>query len=375
MSECIKYVGLDVHAETIAVAISERRGEVRSLGTIPNRPEAVRKLVKKLGDKKTLRVCYEAGPTGYPLYWQLTQMGVRCEVVAPSMIPRKPGDRVKTDRRDAEKLARSHRSGDLTMVWVPDAAHEALRDLVRARAAAQSDTKRAKQRLLKYLLRHGHRHPEGSRAWTHPWWSWVQKLRFDFAAQNATLEDAIAEVLRQQQRVERLEQAIDVAIVDAPAHMKAIIEALQAMRGIAKITAVTIATEVGSCERFARARDMMGYSGLVPSERSSGARQRKGAITKTGNAHLRRVLVEAAHHYRHRPWLNKRLKQVHKNQPPEVVEMAWKAQGSLNRRYWVLTTRQKPAGKVVTAMARELVGFIWAIARHAEQHHDAAAAA
>ena len=178
-------MGLDVHAATIAVAvaISERRGQARSVGVIENSPVAVKKLLKKLGDRKTLRVCYEAGPTGYGLYWQLTKLGIECDVVAPSMIPKKSGDRVKTDRRDAEKLARSHRAGELTAVWVPDLAHEALRDLVRHREAARSDTSRAKQRLLKFLLRHGKRCE--SRAWTHPWWRWVQKERFDFVAQEA----------------------------------------------------------------------------------------------------------------------------------------------------------------------------------------------
>ena len=293
-------------------------------------------------------------------------MGVACEVVAPSMIPRKPGERIKTDRRDAEKLARCHRSGDLTRVWVPDAAHEALRDLVRAREAAKSDSTRAKHRLLKYLLRHGARHPAGSRTWTHPWWAWVQSYRFEFEAQNATLEDAVAEVLRQEQRVARIDKAIDAAAEDAPPHMRAVIEALQALRGVAKLTAVTIATEVGSFKRFEKARQMMGYTGLIPSEHSSGTRQRKRGITRTGNGHLRRVLVEAAWHYRHRPWLNNRLKQVHKDLPPEVVEMAWKAQGRLNRRYWKLASQQKPTGKVVAAMARELAGFIWAIGKHTE---------
>lgn len=370
MSKCRRYVGLDVHAETIAVAISERRGEARSLGIIPNRPEAVRKLLKKLGDKKTLSVCYEAGPTGYGLYWQLTKLGVECEVIAPSMIPKKSGDRVKTDRRDAEKLAKSHRAGELTPVWVPDKAHEALRDLVRHREAAKSDASSAKQRLLKFLLRHGQRHPGGSRSWTHPWWRWVQKLRFEYGAQNTTLEDLVAEVLRQEQRVERLEKAIDEAIVEAPLHMRAVIEALQSMRGIAKVTAVTFATEVGTFKRFPDPRSLMGYSGTVPSERSSGPRQRKGGITRTGNAHLRRVLTEAAHHYRHRPWLNNRLKKMHEKLPPEVVEIAWKAQVRLNRRHWALTSRGKPAGKAITAVGRELLGFIWAVGLYAEEHAE-----
>ena len=202
MKKSTRYVGLDVHAQTVAVAVVEGRKAVRSLGIIPNRPEAVRRLVKKLGAPKTLRVCYEAGPTGHTLYWQLTKMGVACDLVAPSLTPKQPGERVKTDRRDAEKLARCHRSGDLTTVWVPDAEHEALRDLVRGREAAKGDTTQAKHRLSKYLLRYGKRHPEGCRSWTHPWWRWVQELEFEYAAQNATLQDYVAEMLRQQQRVE-----------------------------------------------------------------------------------------------------------------------------------------------------------------------------
>ncbi len=337
-------------------------------GRFPNTPDAVRKLLKKLGDNETLDVCYEAGPTGYGLYWQLTKLGVECTVIAPSMIPKKSGDRVKTDRRDAEKLARSHRAGELTPVWVPDAAHEALRDLVRHRAAAKSDTTRAKHRLLKFLLRHSKRHT--SRAWTHPWWSWVQKVKFDFAAQDATLEDLIAEVQRQEQRVGRLEKSIDKAIEAAPLHMRAVIEALQSMRGIAQITAVTTATEVGTFARFGHARKFMGYTGVVPSENSSGRRQRKGGITRTGNAHIRRVLVEAAHHYRHRPWLSNRLKKVHSGLPPEVVETAWRAQVRLHKRHHALAARGKPAGKTVTAVGRELLGFIWAIGQYAEEHAE-----
>ena len=289
-------------------------------------------------------------------------------VVAPSLIPRKPGDRVKTDRRDAEKLARCHRSGDLTAVWVPDAAHEALRDLVRLRAAAKGDSKRAKQRLLKYLLRNGERHPEGSRAWTHAWWRWLQNLQLKHAAQNATLADLIAEVLRQQQRVEHIDATIEEAVTEAPPHMKLIIDGLQTLRGVAQLSAVTIATEVGTFLRFERPTALMSYTGLVPSERSSGRTRRQGAITRAGNSNLRRILVECAWHYRHQPWLNKRLKLAQAGQPKEVIEIAWRAQRRLNRRYRKLTERRMPVGKVVTAMARELVGFIWAIGCYAEQH-------
>jgi transposase len=356
---------MDVHAETIAVAIAEGR-EVRSLGTIANRPEAVGKLIKKLGDPTSLRVCYEAGPTGYVLYWQLTRLGVHCDVIAPSLVPKMAGDRIKTDRRDAEKLARSYRSGDLSPVWVPDAQHESLRDLVRAREAAKEDELRARHRLSKYLLRYGQRPGEGCRAWTAAWWKWVRGLKLAHAEQNTTLLDYIMEVDHQTQRIERLEAAIDRAVQAAPAHLKAIVDALQALRGVAKLTAITLATEFGTFRRFERASEVMSYTGLVPSERSSGAKSRRGAITKTGNTHLRRVLVESAWHYRHRPHLCLRQKRLQQTLSPKVAAIAWRAQERLHRRYWLLSSSSKPAGKIVTAIARELVGFIWAIGNEVE---------
>src|ERR1700726_3173199 len=205
----VRFVGLDVHAQTIAVAVAETGGEVRSLGVIPNRAESVNKLIKKLGKPEQLRVCYEAGPTGYVLYWQLTKLGVRCEVVAPTLIPVKPGDRVKTDRRDAEKLARCYRAGDLTAVWVPDAAHEALRDLVRAREAAKSDQLRARNRLGKFLLRQGRRAAEGTKAWSTKHLAWVKRQSFEQAAQQATLIDYLHEVEHEAERIVRLERSID----------------------------------------------------------------------------------------------------------------------------------------------------------------------
>ena len=201
MKEKLRFLGLDVHAETIAVAIAEQDGEVRSLGTIPNRAESIRKMIRKLGPAEKLRVCYEAGPTGYVVYWQLAEMGVQCEVVAPTLVPTKVGDRVKTDRRDAEKLARCYRSGDLTAVWVPDAGSEALRDLVRAREAAKQDQMRARHRLSKFLLRSGHRPPSGVRPWTRPYLIWVAQLRFTQIAQEATRQDYLHEVEHMRERV------------------------------------------------------------------------------------------------------------------------------------------------------------------------------
>jgi transposase len=361
MKKTTRYVGMDVHAATIAVAVVEGRGVPRSLGTIENRPEAVRRLVKKLGEPSSLRVCYEAGPTGYVLYWQLQKLGVHCEVVAPSLVPTKAGDRVKTDRRDAEKLARAYRSGDLTAVFVPDAEHEALRDLVRAREAAKKDELRAKHRLSKYLLRYGRYAPVGCRAWTLTYWRWVRTVVFEHAAQQQTLLDYIAEVEHQAQRIERLDKAIEDAIANAPSQMKAVIDALQSLRGVAKLTAVTLAVEVGAFRRFERASQLMSYTGMVPSEHSSGRRSQRGAITKTGNNHLRRVLIEAAWHYRHRPGLSNRQRALQSTLEPRVLEIAWNAQLRLSRRYGRLSARGKPPGKVITAIARELVGFIWAI--------------
>ena len=226
----VRHAGFDVHAEIIAVAVAEPDGEVRFVGVIPNRPESIRKLVKKLGPVEQLRVCYEAGPTGYVLYWQLTELGVKCDVVAPTLVPVKVGDKVKTDRRDVEKLARSYRSGDLTPVWVPDTSHEALRDLVRARLAAKRDQLRHRHRLQKLLLRHGRRPPEKIRAWTETHLKWVRDaVHFEQPAQEATLIDYLNEVERARERIERLERAIDEAVVSIPPRMRAVVEALQAL--------------------------------------------------------------------------------------------------------------------------------------------------
>jgi transposase len=357
----IRYIGLDVHAETIAVAVAEAGGEVRSLGVIPNRPEPVRKLIRKLGPAQSLRVCYEAGPCGYVLYWQLTGLGVHCDVVAPTLVPVKAGDRVKTDRRDAQKLARSYRSGDLTAVWVPDAAHEALRDLVRAREAAKKDQLRARHRLQKFLLRRGLQPPEGIKAWTLKHLDWVKTLRLDQFALDVTLLDYVTEVDRARERIERLERAIDQAVETAPAAIRAVVDALQSLRGVARLSAATIVAEVGQLSRFPKPRQLMGYTGAVPSEHSSGGSVRRGAITKTGNAHLRRILVEAAWAYRYRPNVGSELRHRQAGASEEVKAIAWKAQHRLHHRYSRLSARGKTKQHIVTAIARELAGFIWAV--------------
>jgi transposase len=374
MEDSIRFVGLDVHAASIAVAVAEANGEVRSLGVIPNRGDAVRRLVRKLGPAERLRVCYEAGPCGYALYWQMVALGVRCEVVAPTLIPVKPGERVKTDRRDARKLARSYRAGDLTPVWVPDRAHEALRDLVRAREVAKADQLRARHRLLKFLLRQGRRPPAGTKAWSTKWWAWVRDQRFEYPVQQTVLLDYIGEVQHAAARIERLEQALDVAIASVPEKLRAVIEGLQALRGIAQLSALTIVSEVGELSRFRRPRQLMAYSGLTPSEHSSGEKVRRGAITKTGNAHLRRVLLEAAWTYRHRPAAGASLRARQERVSAEVKAIAGKAQERLCSRYQRLLARGKPAGKVASAVARELLGFIWAIGVQLERRPGTPAA-
>jgi transposase len=364
----VRFLGLDVHAETITVAIAEPDGEVRSLGTIPNGEEAVRKLVKKWGPAEQLQACYEAGPTGYVLYWQLTGLGVKCEVVAPTLVPVKAGDRVKTDRRDATKLARSYRAGDLTAVWIPDAAHEALRDLVRARESAKQDQLRARHRLSKFLLRNGRRAPLGVRAWTLRYMEWVrEQVQFEQPAQDYTRLDYLHEVEHANDRVRRLEEAIGEAVKLVPGTMREVIQALQALRGIAQISAVTIVSELGPISRFARARQLMAYSGAVPSEDSTGPRIRRGPITKTGNAHLRRVVIEAAWAYRHRPAIGATLHKRQQGVCEEVKEIAWKAQHRLHQRYRSLAAAGKNQPKVVTALGRELLGFIWAIGVQVER--------
>jgi len=370
MKKITRFVGMDVHAETIAVAVAEegREGEVRSVGTFPNTADAVRRVVKKLGGAGVqLKVCYEAGPTGYALYWQLTQLDVPCEVVAPTLIPKKAGDRVKTDRRDAEKLARSYRSGDLTAVWVPSKEHEALRDLVRAREAAKKDELRARHRLGKFLLRHGVRRPENTKAWTQKHMAWVKTVKFELRALDATICDYLTEVEHAAERIERLEHWIDAAVEAAPAVMRAVIAALQALRGVAKMGAVTMVAEVGSFTRFARPAQLMSYSGAVPSEHTSGGAPKRGAITKTGNAHLRRVLIEAAWSYQHRPSLSRPMKKRQEGLSEEIRAIGWKAQHRLYQRFCRLSSKNKPHQKVVTAVGRELLGFIWAIGVAAER--------
>jgi transposase len=281
----------------------------------------------------------------------------------------KAGDRVKTDRRDAIKLARCFRAGELTAVWVPDRAHEALRDLVRAREAAKRDQLRARHRLGKFLLRNGRRRPKQTKAWGSVHMQWLRGVRFDEFGQQATMVDYLGEVDHAAERIVRLERAIDDAIAQAPEQTQALVAGLQALRGIAKMTAVTVASEIGQMSRFEHPRQLMGYSGTVPSEHSSGGpgKARRGAITKTGNAHLRRVLVEAAWAYRHRPGVKGNLRKRQQDLSDDVKAIGWKAQHRLHERYRRMAGRGKPKPQVITAIARELLGFVWAVGLQVEQ--------
>jgi transposase len=295
----ITYVGLDVHKDTIAVALAEagRRGEVRDYGQIANTPTALKTLAAKLSrGGGELRFCYEAGPCGYGIQRQLTLTGHGCVVVAPSLIPRKPGDRIKTDRRDAINLAKLHRAGELTPVWVPDQAHEAIRDLVRARLAAVRSLRQARQQLSGFLLRHGHHYHRP--AWTLMHRRWLAGLRFEQAAHHIVLEDCIAAVEAATARRDRLEAHIEAALPDWS--LAPVVRALQALRGMALVAAATLVAELGDITRFANPRQLMAYLGLVPSEHSSGGARRQGGITKAGNGAARRMLIEAAWSYRFR---------------------------------------------------------------------------
>jgi transposase len=369
MPKDIRYVGLDVHATTITVAVADAGREgVQPLGTIPHQADAVARLVRKLGPARTLRVCYEAGPCGYGLYWQLAALGIACTVVAPTLVPVRAGDRVKTDRRDAEKLAQCLRAGTVAGVWVPSPAQEALRDLVRARAVAKQDQLRARHRLGKFLLRHGRRRPGTGRAWTMAHLAWVRSQTFPFPAQDLTFQDYLHEVDHAGDRVRRLDGALDHAIATADPAQRALVAALQALRGVSQVTALTVVAELGCFSRFSRAKQLMGYTGLVPREASSGPRVRRGAITKTGNAHLRHVLGEAAWTARYQPARSPALQRRQAALAPEVVALAWQAQVRLHHRYRRLLGRGKIRQQVITAVARELVGFMWAIGVWVEQH-------
>lgn len=356
------YVGLDVSKEKIVVDLAEagRNGEVRYYGEIANRADAVRKFVDKLaGRHERLCFCYEAGPTGYGLYRQLSGLGHECLVVAPSLIPTRLGLQIKTDRRDALALAALLRAGELSSIWVPDETHEAMRDLCRARETAVSDMRRARQHLLSFLLRHG-RIFEGRSHWTKAHRNWLATQRFDHRAQQIAMEEYIRAIEQIEERRERLTQQMLALLPDWS--LNPVVEAIQALRGVAQISAVTLVSEIGDFRRFRNPRQFMAWLGLVPREHSTGASVVRGSITKAGNTWARRMLVEGAWTYRLPARVGQEILKRSEGLPEEIRAIAWKAQVRLCQRYRRMQAGGRPTNIVIVAIARELAAFVWAIA-------------
>jgi len=362
MNQFIKYVGLDTHKDTIAVAIADiAGGKPRYYGEIANTPTALTKLIKDVSPNgEVVSYCYEAGPCGYGIYRQISGSGHDCSVVAPSLIPTKPGDRIKTDRRDSENLARLHRAGELTPVWVPDQEQEAIRDLTRAREDMKHLERQARQRLSAFLLRHGQGYDSKKSKWTQAYWRWLERIKFAHPVQQVVFQEYIDSVKQQQQRVADLEQEMTKALSNWS--LAPVVEGLMALRGCRLITAMTIMAELGDISRFDSPRQLMSYLGLVPSESSSGQKTRRGGITKTGNGHVRRLLIESAWCYRFPARKTAAIQRRAEQTTDEVQAIAWKAQKRLCGRYQALNKRGLMPQKTCVAIARELTGFIWAIA-------------
>lgn len=359
------YVGLDVHKETIAVAVARAgREEAKSWGEVANRPKTIGKLVARLDEEfggEALLFCFEAGPCGYGLYHQILELGHHCQVVAPSLIPKKPGERVKTDRRDARKLAQTLRSGDLTAVWVPGTEQEAMRDLTRARDDLKGQERKARQQLNAFVLRHGHSWPAHKSRWTATHYNWLESLRFAHDWQQVVLQEYIDAVKAASARVAALGEQMERALEQWS--LAPVVYSLVALRGIDKLAAMVLLAELGDLRRFDSPRQLMAFLGLVPSEHSSGGRRRQGAITLTGNRHARRMLVECAWSYRFPARQTMHLKRKALQASDEAKAIAWRAQKRLCGRYRTLTRAGKNTKLVCVAIARELAGFVWDIAR------------
>jgi len=358
------FVAFDTAKKKHAVAIADvgREGEIRYLGEIDSSPLTIERMIRKLaGRHEKLHFCYEAGPTGYGLYRQVRALGHNCSVVAPSLIPKKSGERVKTNRRDAVSLARLFRAGELTSVWVPDAIHEAIRDLVRARETASQDLRRKRQQLLSFLLRHG-RIFSGRQHWSRTHSHWLAQQKFDHPAQQIVFQDGVDAIDDAATRLRRLDE--QVATIVPSWSMAPVVDAYQAMRGVSFIVAVTFVAEIGDLRRFDNPRQLMAFLGLVPSERSTGERVRRAGLTLAGNRRARRVLIEGAWSYRYPARVSQTLQARLEGLPKAVREIAWKAQIRLCGRYRRLTAAGKKLPVVIAAIAREMAAFLWAIARH-----------
>jgi transposase len=364
MKKKLLFLGLDVHAQNIALAWAEGGGgEARSYGTIPNDLHALEKVLSRLRTAhpgRELRLCYEAGPTGFVLARRCAQLQIACTVVAPSLIPSRSGERIKTDRRDALKLARLHRAGELTAVHVPEASDEAMRDLCRARTDAVQDLRRGRAQLKAFLLRNGYRYT-GKSAWTEAHRRYLRELVLPHPAQRVVLEDALAAVASAGERIARLEEQMEALLVRWP--MQPVVAALMGMRGFARVGAMVLVSELGRAWRFRHPRQLMAYLGLVPTENTSDTKRRQGGITKTGNSHARWLLIEAAQHYRLSPKVSKELSVRQQGLSAELKACSWKAQTRLHKRMMQLLARGKQRNKVTVAIARELCGFVWHIFR------------
>jgi transposase len=360
MAKDITYVGLDAHQETIHAAVLLPDVEKAAEDPFANTPEAIRRWARRLLQRAAgpVTCCYEAGPLGYGLMRELEALGLRCVVVAPALIPVKPGDRIKTDRRDARKLAELLRAGLLTEVHAPTAEQEAVRDLSRAREAVKRDQIRMRHRLSKFLLRRGVRWTQGRKAWTQVHLEWLRGRRLEYAADQAILDDHLLGLEQIESRLLALDAKLEAVAGEVP--YREPVGWLRCFRGIDTLTALALVAELHDWRRFASPRALMAYLGLVPSESSSGGKERRGAITRAGNARLRRLLVEAAWHYRHRLGVSYRLRARRAGQPARVIAIADRAQHRLHTRYARFQARGKTHNKIVIAIGRELVGFVWA---------------
>lgn len=377
MKDFITHVGLDTDSHGIDVAIAEGFGsenwEVRSWGRIAADLEAIDKLIKQLKRKgyRRLRFSYEAGPTGYGIYRHLQKYDdVECIVAAPSMIPSKPGDKIKTNRRDAMKLARLDRAGDLTAVHVPDEEDEAMRDLSRSRTTGVDGVTRIKLQIKSMLLRHGIKYNGVGENWSYRYRTWLRSVKFGHQAQNQVLQEWLVALEEAEARVKRFTDQIEELLPQWK--MNEVVLALQALRGVAMITAVEMVAEVGDLTRFKNPREIMSYLGLVPREHSTGEKRRQGSITKTGNGNVRRALVESAWAYSRGPCLTRALQKRQQGLPKEVKEISWRAQVRLTSRYRKLVSRGKSTRNAVVAVARELCAFMWAIAMAVKESKNSA---